>query len=98
MITLASMMRAYELMVVLRPDFSLEEKAIKDLVTKFIGDREIKELTVLGKKRLAYPIKKQTEGVYAVALVAGNPLKVVELEKQMKLGTDILRFLLIGKE
>ncbi len=98
MLLLASMQRVYELMVVLRPDFGVEEKPIKDLLTKFIGDRDLQKLTILGKKRLAYPIKKQTEGVYAVAIVVGSPLKVVELESQMKLGTDILRYLLIGKE
>lgn len=92
------MKRVYELMVVLRPDFGVDEKPIKTLVAKLIGERELKELTVLGKKRLAYPIKKQTEGVYAVATVAGDPLKVVELEKQMKIGTDILRYLLIKKD
>ncbi len=97
MILLASMQRNYELMLVFRPDFGIEEKPIKDLVTKLIGDRELKTLTVLGKKRLAYSIKKQSEGVYAVATVAGGPLKVVELEKQMKMGLDILRYLLIAK-
>jgi small subunit ribosomal protein S6 len=85
-------------MVVLRPDFGVEEKPIKDLLTKFIGDRELKTLTVMGKKHLAYPIKKQTEGVYAVATLAGTPMKVAELEKQFKSGTDILRYLLIGKD
>jgi small subunit ribosomal protein S6 len=85
-------------MVVLRPDFGVEENPIKDLLTKFIGDRELKTLTVMGKKRLAYPIRKQTEGVFAVATVAGTPMKVVDLEKQLKVGTDILRYLLIGKE
>jgi len=85
-------------MVVLRPDFGVDEKPIKELVVKFIGDRELKELTVIGKKRLAYPINKQTEGVYVVVTFAGAPLKVVELEKQVRTGTDILRYLLIGKD
>lgn len=92
------MTRVYELMLVLRPDFGVEDKPIKDLVTKFIGDRKLTELTVLGKKRLAYPIKKQNEAVYAVATISGSPLKVVDLEKQMKVGSDILRYLLIVKE
>lgn len=92
------MQRVYELMVVLRPDFGVDEKPIKDLIKKFIGDRELKELTIIGKKQLAYPINKHNEGIYAVAIVAGTPVKVVELEKQIKLGTDILRYLLIVKE
>ncbi len=92
------MERVYELMLVLRPDFGVEEKAVKELLTKLVGDRTVKSLTILGKKKLAYPIKKHEEGVYALAVVAGKPMQVVELERQMKLGTDILRYLLIGKE
>lgn len=85
-------------MLVLRPDFGIEEKPIKDLVAKLIGDRKIDTFTVMGKKRLAYPIKKQTEGVYALATFSGAPLKVADLEKQMKSGTDFLRYLLTVKE
>jgi small subunit ribosomal protein S6 len=92
------MQRVYELMLVLRPDFSTEEKQSRNLVEKLIGDRKIKEFTVMGKKRLAYPIKKQTEGVYAVATFTGDSIDIGAFEKQIKLGTDVLRFLLIGKE
>ncbi len=92
------MTREYELMLVLRPDFGVEEKTVRDLVTKLIGDRKIKELTVMGKKRLAYPIKKQTEGVYAVATLTGAPMNIGAFEKQTKLGIDVLRFLITVKE
>jgi small subunit ribosomal protein S6 len=85
-------------MLVLRPDFGVEEKQARSLVEKLIGDRKIKELTIMGKKRLAYPIKKQTEGVYVVATFTGMPMDIGALEKQMKLGTDVLRFLLTVKE
>ena len=98
MIVLATMQRVYELMLVLRPDFGVEEKQARDLAEKLIGDRKIKELTILGKKRLAYPIKKQTEGVYVVVTFTGSAMNVGALEKQIKLGADVLRFLLTVKE
>ena len=98
MILLASMDRVYELMIVLRPDYGIEEKPIRDLIGKLIGDRKIKECTVMGKKRLAYPIKKQTEGVYAVAILTGSPMNIGAFEKQIKMGNDVLRFLLTIKE
>jgi small subunit ribosomal protein S6 len=91
------MKRVYELMVVLRPDFGVDEKDVKAALMKLLSGRELKELTVLGKKQLAYPIKKQSEGVYAVAVIEGAPIKVGELEKQLKMGTDILRYLLTVK-
>ncbi len=99
------MTRVYELMVVIRPDFgppageaSVLEKSARTLVEKLIGDRKIKELTVMGKKRLAYPIKKQTEGVYVVVTFSGDAINIGAFEKQVKLGTDVLRFLLTVKE
>lgn len=98
MIVLSLMTRLYELMLVLRPDFGLEEKPARALVEKLIGDRKIKELTVLGKKRLAYPIKKQTEGVYVVVIITGAAMDIGAFEKQIKLGTDVLRFLITVKE
>lgn len=105
MIVLASMQRVYELMLVLRPDFGLpagkagiEEKPVRDLVEKLIADRKIKELTIMGKKRLAYPIKKQTEGVYVVVTFSGDAMNIGAFEKQTKSGNDVLRFLLTVKE
>ena len=91
------MTRVYELMLVLRPDFGLDEKQTRDLVAKLIGDRKITEVTLMGKKRLAYPIKKQTEGVYVVVKFTGEPLNIGLFEKQTKLGTDVLRFLITAK-
>ena len=113
MIVLATMQRVYELMLVLRPDFGVparnassssasvaggEEKPARDLVTRLIGDRKIKEITIMGKKRLAYPIKKQNEGVYVVAIFTGEAMNIGALEKQIKQGADVLRFLLTIKE
>lgn len=92
------MTRVYELMLVLRPDFGGDEKQTRDLVAKLIGDRKIKEFTLMGKKRLAYPIKKQTEGVYVVATFEGGAMDIGAFEKQIKLGTDVLRFLVTVKE
>ena len=92
------MQRVYELMLVLRPDFGIEEKQVRGLVEKLIGDRKIKELTVMGKKRLAYPIKKQTEGVYVVVIIIGAAMDIGAFEKQTKLGADVLRFLITVKD
>ncbi len=92
------MQHVYELMVILRPDFGVEEKAVKEAVMKLLSGHDIQELSILGKKRLAYPIGKHSEGVYAVAKVAGKAIPVVDLEKQMKLTGDVVRYLLTAKE
>ena len=72
------------------------------LATKFllklVKGATLKEVTVLGKKELAYPIKKQTEGIYILATIEGSSLKTGDLETESKLGTDIIRFMLLQKE
>lgn len=92
-------MTTYELMVVVSGSVDLtSEKAQKDLVVKLVGaNGDVKEVTSLGKKTLAYPIRKQTEATYLVAVVEGT-VKSGEIDKKSKLMDEVLRFLLIAKE
>ncbi len=90
-------MHTYELMLVVAPDFDHENaKKREELIKKIVGeDARLAEVNVLGKKPLAYPIKKQTEGIYLLAkLEAENGLVVANLEKQSRLNEAVLRYLL----
>lgn len=88
------MTRAYELMVVFEPDTKVTDKTAMETVQKLVGDAaKVTEATFLGKKQLAYEIKKKNEGVYVVAKLTGN-VKVGEIEKKTRLGIDVLRYLL----
>jgi len=93
-------MRSYELMLVLSPDFAASDtKKLTELIKKTVGDGiAVKEVTVIGKKTLAYPIKKTTEGIYVLVNLQADRVNVAPIQKQMDLGNDILRFLLILKE
>lgn len=92
-------MSTYELVVLVAPSADMTEaKAQKDLIAKLVGERgTVKEVTSLGKKALAYPISKQTEATYLVAVLEGN-VKSTELENKAKLMTEVLRLLLTVKE
>src|SRR5262250_1797737 len=46
-----------------------------------------------GKRRLAYDIRKQREGTYAVYEVSAEPAMVKEFERQLRLNEQVLRFL-----
>lgn len=93
------MIRTYELMLVVRPDFPVDDTKIRDsLIEKLVKGAKIKDVTVLGKKRLAYPIRKQEEGIYLLIHVEGDSLKTGSVQKEAKLGTDVIRFLLTQKE
>jgi small subunit ribosomal protein S6 len=86
-------------MLVVRPDFPVEDtKKRDDLIQKLIKGATIKDVTVLGKKHLAYPIRKQEEGIYLLIHIEGNSMKTGDVQKEAKLGTDVIRFLLLERE
>lgn len=90
------MNKAYELMVVVKPDAGVtDEKKAREVIENLMGDRAtISSVSFLGKKQLAYPIKKLNEGVYILAKIEGSKMSVHEIEKKVQLGSDVLRFLL----
>ena len=46
-----------------------------------------------GKRRLAYEIRKQREGTYAVIECSATPAVIKEFERQLGLNEQVLRFL-----
>lgn len=92
------MKRAYEMMVLVKSDYDGESvKKREELLKKLLGDAvTLKEVKLLGKKQLTYPIKKQTEAVYLLATVTGT-IVASEVDKRAKLDENVLRFLLLGK-
>lgn len=54
---------------------------------------EVKNVENWGKRRLAYDIRKQREGTYAVMEVSAEPSTIKEFERQLRLNENVLRFL-----
>ncbi len=54
---------------------------------------EVTKVDNWGKRRLAYDIRKQREGTYAVFEAKAEPSMVKELERQLRLNENVLRFL-----
>lgn len=96
---ISPMNRAYELMVVVSPSVDVtDEKKAGVLLANLLGAAiAVKTITLLGKKKLAYPMKKFTEGSYILATIDATNLSVHEIEKKVQLGTDVLRFLVTTK-
>lgn len=91
-------MRDYELVIVISPEAGDEGFPVAlDRVTQFINDRggEVKQLDQWGRRRLAYPIRRQTEGFYAVAHIRLDPQAVRALESSLDLAEDVLRHLVV---
>jgi len=91
-------MNKYEAMFIVRPDLPEEERKslfqqINDAVTKNSGT--ITEGAVWSEKRkLFFPIKKFTEGVYYLLSFSLNPLAIKDIRHAYKLNENILRVLI----
>jgi small subunit ribosomal protein S6 len=86
--------RTYELMVILDP--SLEERTIEPSLNKYLtvvtkDGGTVDSLEVWGRRRLAYEIDKNHEGIYAVVQLTAAPDTVKELDRQLTLNESILR-------
>lgn len=85
----------YETLTVLHPD--LGEAGAKELVQKMrtileAGRAEIKKVDEWGMRELAYVIHKQRRGFYVLVEYKSEPQTVWELERQLKLNDQVLRF------
>lgn len=94
-------MGSYEGMFILNPnlDGELLEKEmdyIKNEIVKQLG--EISDAKILGKRHLAYSIKKMKEGIYLLINFACRPEVVDQLLKRLKLDTHVLRAAIFRKE
>ena len=86
-------MRHYELMVILDPD--LEERTIAPSLDRFLTvvtkSGGTVNTEIWGRRRMAYEIKKNQEGIYAVVSLTAEPDSVKELDRQLTLNESILR-------
>jgi small subunit ribosomal protein S6 len=87
-------LRAYEVMVILDP--SLDERTVAPSLDTYLNvvrqdGGEIENVDVWGKRRLAYEIDKNAEGIYAVIDLKADPATVKELDRQLTLNESVLR-------
>ena len=87
-------------MFVLTPELSEGELdkaigALKEAITKNNGNFE--RVENIGKKALAYRIKKKSEGIYLLLYFRINPLSVTKLENAYRLNESVLRVLIIKR-
>jgi small subunit ribosomal protein S6 len=93
-------MRKYELMVILDP--SLDERTVAPSLDTFLNvvrtdGGTVDGIDIWGKRRLAYEIEKNAEGIYAVIDLSAEPGTVSELDRQLKLNESVLRTKVLRK-
>ncbi len=92
-------MKQYELVVLLHPDLEIDADAPISKIEKLIAGvkGKVTKRDNWGKKRLAYPVKKQQFGLYVYFELDLEPSAVRELESQLLITEEALRFLLVNK-
>ncbi len=91
-------MNDYELTFIIQPDADEDRvEAVKTRVTDFVTGvgGEVTAGRDWGRRRLAYPIRKQTSGFYVSFRLTMSPGDTEELQRLLRLNEDILRYLLI---
>ncbi len=91
-------MALYETVFIARQDLSAGQvetlaTTMTDIITQ--GKGEVTKTELCGLRTLAYSIKKNRKGHYVLFNVDAPPAAVKEMERQMGLNEDILRFLTI---
>ena len=91
-------MRNYELMVILDPE--LEERTVAPSLDRFLnvvrkGGGSVENVNIWGRRKLAYEIKKKSEGIYAVVDMQAEPDLAKELDRQLNLNEAVLRTKLV---
>ncbi len=87
-------MRQYELMMILDPE--MDERNLQPTLEKMLGvvtkdGGTIDAMDIWGRRRLAYEIRKQAEGIYAVINLSSESATAQELDRQLGLNEQVLR-------
>lgn len=93
-------MREYEIMYILNP---AEENVIEANIEKYnkiIVDNggELKNLTKMGNRKLAYEIDKKNDGFYVLARFMGDSKVADELNRVIKISEEVIRNLIVRVE
>ena len=90
------MNRTYELMFIVRPDMAEEDldKLISTLETAVsTSGGTVKSVERMGKRRLAYTVRRFHDGVYVLLTVEGSGGLVHELERRLRVTEPVIKFL-----
>lgn len=94
-------MRTYEVTYIVHPD--LDADAFNELNSQIqgwitAGGGKVDKADVWGKRKMAYQIKKQSEGQYVLLHTHMDPTFCSQLEHQFRLQESIMRFLIVATD
>ncbi len=90
-------MNKYESVVIINPN--VDEEGTKSLVQKFETlintDGKVEKAEELGKRKLAYEVKKNKEGYYVIFHFEANTSLIAELERNYRITDEVIKFMTI---
>ena len=93
-------MNRYETVFIINPN--VEEAGVKELIEKFSNiinnDGKVEEVQEMGKRKLAYEIKKNSEGIYVLINFEANPDLIKELERNYRITDAVIKFIVVRKD
>ena len=92
-------MNKYESVIIINPN--VDEAGVKALEDKFTGlineNGKVEKVDSMGKRKLAYEIKKFAEGTYLVFEFESKPEAIKELERVYRITDDVIKFIFVKK-
>jgi small subunit ribosomal protein S6 len=90
------MNRTYELMFIVRPDMTEEDqdKLVSTLETAVTSSGgKVKTFEKMGKRRLAYTVRRFHDGLFMLLTFEGSGGLVHELERRLRVSEPVIKFL-----
>jgi len=92
------MNRTYELMFIVRPDMTDEDldkliSTLQSAVPASLGT--VKSVEKMGKRRLAYTVRRFNDGIYVLMIVEGGGAAIHELERRLRVTEPVIKFLTV---
>src|SRR5579875_2024635 len=92
------MNRSYAIMFIVRPD--VEEAEIDKLIETFSGyvtqgGGTVKSTEKMGRRRLAYTVRKFNDGIYVLLLVEAPASLISEIERRLRVSEQVIKFITV---
>jgi small subunit ribosomal protein S6 len=92
------MSRTYEVMYIVRPD--VEEADLDKLIEGFEknvtdGGGEVKSTEKMGRRRLAYTVRKFNDGFYILMTVIAAGSLIAEIERRLRVSEQVIKFITV---
>ncbi|SEG15057.1 SSU ribosomal protein S6P [Bryocella elongata] len=92
------MNRSYEIMFIVRPD--TDEAETEKLIETFsgyvtTGGGTVKAVEKMGRRRLAYTVRKFNDGIYILLIVEAPASLISEIERRLRVSEQVIKFITV---